>query len=1018
MRKTRNPYHFRRSPLLFVKASHAKACLSSLNRLSLQRLSLFMILAVVIGSSLLSALVPTLPVGAILAPTGSGGGAPGKTVASGFTLDQEIESLSYYQALTKGCIDYNMHDSWVIAGTANGNAVPSTWFDSDGYGFVYPSGKLSCADIATKALVLWGYKDDNQLFLKDIGYTYNNKTARWTQPSGGNTARLPAFEYAVNANVYGVANSTYRPSLSDAAHYLMAYTYFIGTSCLAKSIGAFSAMSNNPTLVGWVQNNQTFNANDPAAHVPGIDKGEITYTKITFVTPEKTKEVYGFVYQSRGEAPIGTVVTTAPATFAILYGYQEYTNLNNDNGKPTTRTCANLAKDLTLYAPAYYAWAIDPANNDKKVVGPPNVLDATCLKSGTPCDKGTTSCVLEGVGWFVCSAANFVARAADSVYGLIEHLLSLPVVNTNISKGEDGVYNTWAIMRNFANVAFVIGFLIIIFSQLTSVGVTNYGVKKTLPRLIVAAVLVNISFWIGAIAVDLSNIVGTGLYEAMSGVKGSMNININDNWGKILTGLLGGATLTVATGIVSVGAVSALVAAGGGLSILFLVLPLVLSALLAVFVAAFILIARQALVVILIIVSPIAFVALLLPNTEKLFSKWRSALLSVLIMYPIISLVFGGAQIAGLAIMSTAKAGDDPIAAILPIIIGQTVMVIPFFFLPTLIMKFSGNNLSGFASNIMKKGQGLIGGINAKARKEGMSRLGRSVNMMKYGANEPTGKVGSRVRRAGRWLDNIKNGQAVTDGYIQEKRQEAFRGLLGTPGPDGKIVTSDFTKKAVGGDDVAADAIASRAIASAEAEELKKALQPLIRELAGMDPKNKDTHLKAEIQQGGTRAAAALHYSASIGDTGFMREQIKSADTLMASSSDSDKRRGTEMRRQAFEAINANSGAILAKAPDLVKGPETAFGNVKGADMASFSKDTAKAYMQHLGTLSGDELKTGLSGFNSAVQDIANSPELQGKFSGETGNMIWEHAKDKLPRSIMSSMSGLSKIDGNGKIRP
>ena len=1003
MRKSRNPYHFRRALLLFVKASHAKACLSLLNRLSLQRLSLFMILAVVIGSSLLSALVPTLPVEAIVAPAGSGGGAPGKTVASGFTLEQQIESLSYYESLTKGCIGFNMLGSWVIPGTANGNAVPSTWFDDrDGYGFVYPSGKLSCADIVTKALVLWGYKDDNRLFLTDIGYTYNNKTARWTQPSGKDELRLPAFVSAVNANVYGVASSTYRPSLSDAAHYLMEYTYFIGTSCSAKSLGAFSAMSGNPTLSGWVQNNQSFDANDPAAHVPGIDKGEITYTKITYVTPEKKKEEDGFVYQSSIDGFFN---------LATLYGY-------GTSGKPTTRSCADLAKDLTRYTPAYVAWLGDPANKNEKVVGPPALLDSECLKAGTPCDKGTTSCVVEGVGWFVCSAANFVARATDSVYGLIQHLLSLPVVNTDISKGEDGVYNTWAIMRNFANVAFVIGFLIIIFSQLTSVGVTNYGVKKTLPRLIIAAVLVNISFWIGAIAVDLSNIVGTGLYEAMSSVKGGMNININDNWGKILTGLLGGATLTVATGIVSVGAVSALVAAGGGLSILFLVLPLVLSSLLAVFVAAFILIARQALVVILIIVSPIAFVALLLPNTEKLFSKWRSALVSVLIMYPIISLVFGGAQIAGLAIMSTAKAGDDPIAAILPIIIGQTVMVIPFFFLPTLIMKFSGNNLSGFASNIMKKGQGLIGGINAKARKEGMSRLGRSVNMMKYGANEPTNAVGRRVRSTGRWLDNIKNGQTVTDGYIQEKRQEAFRGLLGTPGPDGKIVTSDFTTKAVGGDKNAADAIASRAIASAEAEELKKALQPLIRELAGMDPLDKDKHLNTEIQQGGTRAAAALHYSASIGDTGFMRTQIAAADKLMASGSASDKDHGTEMRRQAFEAINANSGAILAKAPDLVKGAKTAFGNVKGADMASFSKDTAKAYMQHLGTLSGDDLKTGLSGFNSAVQDIANSPELQGKFSGETGNMIWNRAKDTLPTSTLSSMSGLSKIDGNGKIRP
>lgn len=36
------------------------------------------------------------------------------------------------------------------------------------------------------------------------------------------------------------------------------------------------------------------------------------------------------------------------------------------------------------------------------------------------------------------------------------------------------------------------------------------------------------------------------------------------------------------------------------------------------------LIARKALIVILIVISPLAFVAFLLPNTEKFFSKWRS----------------------------------------------------------------------------------------------------------------------------------------------------------------------------------------------------------------------------------------------------------------------------------------------------------------------------------------------------------------------------------------------------------
>ena len=66
-------------------------------------------------------------------------------------------------------------------------------------------------------------------------------------------------------------------------------------------------------------------------------------------------------------------------------------------------------------------------------------------------------------------------------------------------------------MRDFANIIFIIGFLIIVFSQLTSFGVSNYGIKRLLPKIIIAAILVNVSFYICAIAVDLSNILGNSL---------------------------------------------------------------------------------------------------------------------------------------------------------------------------------------------------------------------------------------------------------------------------------------------------------------------------------------------------------------------------------------------------------------------------------------------------------------------------------------------------------------------------
>lgn len=68
--------------------------------------------------------------------------------------------------------------------------------------------------------------------------------------------------------------------------------------------------------------------------------------------------------------------------------------------------------------------------------------------------------------------------------------------------------------------------------------------------------------------------------------------------------------------------------------------PLLIAGFVAVIVLLFILIARQALIILLIVLSPLAFVAFLLPNTAKLFESWRKAFVAMLIIYPIASLIY------------------------------------------------------------------------------------------------------------------------------------------------------------------------------------------------------------------------------------------------------------------------------------------------------------------------------------------------------------------------------------------
>ena len=59
-------------------------------------------------------------------------------------------------------------------------------------------------------------------------------------------------------------------------------------------------------------------------------------------------------------------------------------------------------------------------------------------------------------------------------------------------KGKE-VFKHWVTFRDIANVFFVIMIAIIIFSQVTGAGISSYGIKKMLPKIIIYAILVNIS---------------------------------------------------------------------------------------------------------------------------------------------------------------------------------------------------------------------------------------------------------------------------------------------------------------------------------------------------------------------------------------------------------------------------------------------------------------------------------------------------------------------------------------------
>ncbi|UTX51364.1 hypothetical protein KI440_00125 [Candidatus Saccharibacteria bacterium TM7i] len=296
-------------------------------------------------------------------------------------------------------------------------------------------------------------------------------------------------------------------------------------------------------------------------------------------------------------------------------------------------------------------------------------------------DDGQTSCRIEGVGWIICPVLNFLGGVTDAAYGGVKELLKTPAMVTTAGSSTEGVYIAWQTMRSVANVAFVIAFLIIIFSQLTSAGVSNYGIKRMLPRLIVAAILVNVSFFICAIGVDLSNIIGSNIVNLFDGIAKSMP---TPQWKD--TGDFGGS----ATGEGWLGIIGIIIA-GGAIAIttvyigLAALLPFLLAAILAILTVFIVLTLRQALIILLIVISPLAFVAYLLPNTESWFNRWRKLFTTLLLMFPIIGIIFGASALASQVIMSS----SDNIFVQLS---GAAIAIIPLALTPV-VMKTAGGVL-------------------------------------------------------------------------------------------------------------------------------------------------------------------------------------------------------------------------------------------------------------------------------------------------------------------------------------
>lgn len=392
------------------------------------------------------------------------------------------------------------------------------------------------------------------------------------------------------------------------------------------------------------------------------------------------------------------------------------------------------------------------------------------------------------LSWMLCPA---IADGASTTSGLLGYITGLTTVHDSIIKQFDdqgsSIYKAWSTFRNIANIGFVIMLLVVVFSQVTNIGISNYNIKKILPKLIVTAILVNFSYLILGVLIDLSHIIGNGVGSLIRSVAvDSMDADASARAADLITKIAG--MVTGVTGAAGIGAVLL-----SGPALILPVVMFIVTALISVFFGFITLTIRQAAIIMVIVLAPLMMVLYALPNTSAITKKYLSIVKSLLMLYPMFIFATSAGALASSIIVGTS---DDP----LMMIVGGLLNVLPYFAIPSMTSKSLAGlgAITGAFDKIRGgalKGAGMAGGAigasefykNMKSDFNSDKNLNRSLSRLrKYKAIEDAGGTLSTSQRrrqteaAGAVLKDAKmraGGSAAAGIALSNYEGSGFAGL-------------------------------------------------------------------------------------------------------------------------------------------------------------------------------------------------------------------------------------------------
>lgn len=242
--------------------------------------------------------------------------------------------------------------------------------------------------------------------------------------------------------------------------------------------------------------------------------------------------------------------------------------------------------------------------------------------AATPNSPADADCIYWfGVNPMACAAstANIALQITSYLVGISGGLMDIAINQTVVEMADwvdsiDVVDAAWEILRDIANLTFI--FILLYIAIQTILGLNTQSTYQAIAYTIMIGLLMNFSLFFTQVVIDTSNVIATRFYE---------NIKTEDPSNTVATQLLASVKLPTVYKNPASGSSNPtwgqIFVTGFGGVLLFIIVAFSFLA------VSILLIIRFVILIMLMILSPIAFTAYILPKTRGYFMMWLDRLL-------------------------------------------------------------------------------------------------------------------------------------------------------------------------------------------------------------------------------------------------------------------------------------------------------------------------------------------------------------------------------------------------------